>query len=240
MPHAATRLLVVASLLTLTAPPAHAAEDQDQFEEKTVARCAERIAKANQNERGRWIKDLEAAYPDKVVHALTDDEYATWFALLIGKNEEWKREDCPSPQLAELFDKLVQRLELGPVPSIKRDEFMKYARHVLKEQNPRPGNDPNDEADKVFRVLDRNADGELTPEEFTAGVKEDKLRTDTDNNGRVSKEEYRAYFHRKVAAKADGLAAKSGGDPLAKPGAKGAGGLPDWLAKYDLDRDGQV
>src|SRR5262249_33699383 len=71
---------------------------------------------------------------------------------------------------------------------------------------------------------------------------------DADGNGRLTKEEYRDYFKRKVAAKADVLAAKmdaqaaKAGDPAAggKLGGKAGAGLPGWFTTLDADKDGQV
>ncbi len=232
---------------------ARAAEGElDQFEDKCVTRGAERALRAAKSDRALWLKELEAAFPGKVISATTEEEYATWFDLLAGKNEEWKRDDTPNPQLTQLFDKLIQRMELGPVPSVKREEFKKYARKVLREGNPPHdgAKDENDEADKAFRALDRNGDGELEAAEQTTGLKDEKGRFDADSNGRISKEEYRDYFRKKVAVKVEVLAAaKSGGDPLvrpsdsktlAKPGAKPGPVVPDWFTTLDADKDGQI
>ncbi len=209
-------------------------------------RAAERGVRAAKSDRAVWLKELESTFPGKVVAALTEDEYATWFDLLAGKNDEWRRDDAPNPQIGELFDRVVQRLELGPVPSIKREEFKKYARRVLREGNPpQEGNDPNEDADKAFRVLDRNANGEVDGNELTAGLKDEKLRADADGNGRISKDEYRDYFRRRVTVKADMLAATKSGEngrgPDGKNGnGKAGSGLPDWFTGLDLDKDGQI
>jgi Ca2+-binding EF-hand superfamily protein len=170
--------------------------------------------------------------------------------LLANKNDEWRRDDTTNTQLIEMYDKALQRLELGPVPSIKREEFAKFARRSLVPGAPtnQGAADYNDDADKVFRVLDKNADGELETEELTLNLKEDKVRSDADGNGRVSKEEYRDYFKKKVAARAEALAVKFGRDPLArtegksdgKPVAGKAGSLPEWFTTLDADKDGQV
>lgn len=218
--------------------------EAEQYEEKCVLRAAERVARANKTDRAKWMQDLEAAFPGKVANALTEDEYATWFDLLANKVGEWRRDESATPEIAALFDRVVQRLELGPVPALTRDEFKKFAKRVLREGNP-PSETPdaNEDADRAFRVLDRDASGELEAEEYTAPLKADKLRTDADSNGRVSKEEYRAYFKRSVATKAETIAARNGdtvrGDPK---GAKGKGGpaLPAWFTALDTDGDMQV
>ena len=247
MPHTAYLFPVpLVCLLACCAPDCCAAEDQEQFEEKTVARCAERVLKTAKNDRTLWIKELEAAFPGKVMHAGTEEEYATWFALLAGKNNEWRR-DADVTGLAELFDKVVQRLELGPVPSITRDEFTRYAKKLTKD-HPAPGGnagDPAEDADKVFRVLDRDGNGELASEELTVGLKDEKQHADADGNGRITKDEYRGYFQRKVTFKVDQLSAATktnenpqarGPDGKPKPGA----GVPEWFATLDTDKDGQI
>ena len=199
--------------------------EAEQFEEKCVLRAAERAARANKTDRAKWMHELEAAFPGKVANALTEDECATWFDLLAGKTGEWRRDESPSPELAALFDRVVARLELGPVPALTREEFKKFAKRVLREGNPpSEAPNPNEDADRAFRVLDRDASGELEAEECTAALKADKLRSDADANGRITKEEYRAYFTRTVAAKAEALAAKTGDTARADP--KGEKGKP--------------
>ncbi len=236
----AAALPFLAVCAALAADPLEA----EQYEEKCVARAAERAARANKTDRAKWMHELEAAFPGKVANALTEDEYATWFDLLAGKSGEWKRDESPTPEIGALFDRVVARLELGPVPGLTRDEFKKFAKRVLREGNPpSEAPDANEDADRAFRVLDRDASGELDAEEYTPPLKADKLRTDADANGRVSKEEYRAYFKRTVATKAEALAAKSGDTARTDAkGAKGKGGpaLPTWFAAFDADGDGQV
>jgi Ca2+-binding EF-hand superfamily protein len=248
MTHITYLFALAPAYLLVCAPACRAAEEQDRYEEQSVSRCVERALKAAKSERSLWIRELEAAFPDKVTHAVTEEEYAAWFNLLAGKNEEWRRDDASSPGITELFDKVLARLELGPVPSIKREEFAKYARRLMKD-NPHPanGNDPNEDADKAFRVLDRNGNGELEPEELTAGLKDEKLKADADGDGRITKEEYRDYFQRRVTTKADATlaSAKTGGDPLVRGGPAGGkpkpgAGLPEWFTTLDTDKDGQI
>jgi Ca2+-binding EF-hand superfamily protein len=224
--------------------PARAAEGElDQYEDRCVARAAERFARASRSDRGLWLKEMAAAFPGKAGDPTREEDFAAWFDLLAGKNAEWRRADAPNPRIAELFDKVVQRMELGPVPSVTRDEFRRYAKHALRE---RDAVDLNDEADRAFRALDRNGDGELERDEFTIFLRDEKVRVDADGNGRISKGEYREHFKRKVTAKAESLAAakaaEATGKPAGgKPGEKaGKDGLPDWFAALDSDKDGQV
>jgi Ca2+-binding EF-hand superfamily protein len=232
-------------------PLARAADapEQDQYEDKCVVRAAERALKGAKTERGNWVKELEAAYPGKVTNPTTEEEYGAWYELLAGKADEWAREAAPNPQIAGLFDKVIQKMELGPVPSIKRDEFMKYARRVLmreqrEQQNGEPQPGEGEEAEKAFRVLDKNRDGDLDREEMTTPLKEERVLADVDGNGRISKVEYRDYFRRKVTVRAEALAAKAAekGDRDGKPtvAAKPGTGVPEWFAALDVDKDKQI
>ena len=72
---------------------------------------------------------------------------------------------------------------------------------------------------------------------------------DADGNGRISKDEYRGYFQRQVAAKVETLiAAKSGeanrgrdSKAIAKPATPASGtNLPEWFATLDSNKDGQI
>ncbi len=223
-------------------PSLRAAEgDLDRYEEKCIARSAERFARTLKSGRGAWLKEMEAAFPGKAGNPMRDADFDVWFDLLAGKNEQWRRTDAPNPRIAELFDKVLQRMELGPVPSITRDEFRRYAKHALRE---RDGEDLTEAADRAFRVLDRNGDGDLERAEFTIYLRDEKIRIDADGNGRISKTEYREHYKRKVTAKAESIAdGKSGegkvtgaksNDKLSKDG------LPVWFTTLDADTDGQV
>jgi Ca2+-binding EF-hand superfamily protein len=146
-----------------------------------------------------------------------------------------------------MFERWKGRLELGPVPSIKRDEFIKFSKLIIRNAAAglREGAvNLNDEADKVFRVLDLDSDGELAGAELSTGLCEVKAQADANGDGRISRDEYRAYFRRRVEQKAEAVTtALKANDALMRAlnaGADRRAALPDWFAKLDADKDGQV
>lgn len=242
------RRLVAVLFVAVAAPFAPGVEKKelDQYEQRFLQRWTERVVKVLGGDRYRLRAELEIAFPGRVLEATTEEQYATWFDLLAGKNDQWWRDDAPSPQLADLFDRAIQRLDLGPVPSMTRDEFARYAKRVLRDQNPPPpGKEPNpdEDADRVFRVLDRDGDGALDDVELTTELAEQKLFADLDDDGRVSKAEYRDSFRRRVLLKTDALLAKDGTGPRPSgdlPQAKNRGAVPEWFTRLDADKDGQL
>lgn len=231
---------------------ARAGEEQDRFEEESLTRCArhkaERVVQVERWERAATIRDLQAAYPGKLANSepgKKEDEGEDWFALVAGKRDEWRKTDAVAAGLGPMYERWATRLELGPVPSIKHDEFIKFSKLIIHNAAAALGqgggdNGINDEADKVFRVLDREGDGELTGKALTTGLREDKAV-----GGRVSKEEYREYFRRRVEKKTEELkTAIRASDPnLRKLNPEGGGkraGLPEWFNRLDPDNMGQV
>lgn len=214
--------------------------EQEQYEEKAIARAAERAARATDNEAARWHREIAKAYPGKLGPGLTEDDINTWFDVLVGDGKEWKRDAATRP-VAELFDRAAARLELGPVPTIRRDEFSQFARRLAREvpQKPKEGERPPD-ADRLFRVLDRDGSGELEPGEWTDRLRADARRADADGNRRVSADEYRAYFDFRVAEAQEAQAKAAEAQAKAATTAARKGGLPAWFDQLDTDMDGQV
>jgi Ca2+-binding EF-hand superfamily protein len=243
----------VACLLSaaLVCASVHAGEEQDRAEEQATNRCAQRKAerslRAERGERANTLRDLEAAFPGKVTRTepgKNEDEGAAWFTLVAGNSDEWKKTDAVAAGLGPMFERWVQRLELGPVPSIKHDEFLKFAKLIIRNAAQAQGEEvnTNDDADKMFRVLDLNSDGELTGSELSSALRDDKAQADTNGDGRISKEEYREYFRRRVDKKAETLttALKTNEDTIRNLNTDKRTGLPDWFTKLDTDKDGQI
>jgi hypothetical protein len=93
----------------------------------------------------------------------------------------------------------------------------------------------------VFRVLDLDGDGQLSGSEHSAGVRGVKALA----GGRVTKEEYRDYFRRRVEAKTETLtAAIKSNEALMRKLTGGEFdkgiGLPEWFNSLDADKDKQV
>ncbi len=244
MRHAATILCAA-----LACAPVRAGDEQDRYEEQAAMRAANmRVERSMRNERGEramWVRDMEAAFPGKVAAA---DEPTVWFGLLAGAGDDWRKVDATAAGVGVLFDRVVQRMELGPVPTIKKEEFLRYAKSLGRNMMPAGGAEPDTDADadKVFRILDLSADGELTGTELTPGLREDKGRADADGNGRISKEEYRDYFKRRVETKVEALAtAYKTNDKLMRNLYGGGvvprvGGVPEWFTSLDTDKDKQI
>lgn len=114
-----------------------------------------------------------------------------------------------------------------------------------------------EQANKLFRRLDRDENGRLGPDELPADLAGQLARWDRDRNGTIDADEYTAYFLSRHEAVADAVAA--GDIPLrlpkgiAGPDAPGANrrapaggagklppGLPGWFTGFDADEDGQV
>jgi hypothetical protein len=244
--------------------PAAAKVDLAGTEEKAIARQAEQVRRAADNERARWLKELNAAFPGKVGPGRTEEDFAQWFGLLARGGSVWRRADSPTPRLAELYDRAVRRLELGPVPAIQRDEFVRYARRSLRPDRSPPDSEEelHEEADELFRILDRNGDTVLGPTEWTPRLRltahrADARRVDADGNGRINRTEYRAYFGNRVAtvaaqpappesnrgSRSDDRGSRSDDrrqPPPARPGPPAGDELPGWFTELDTDADGQV
>ena len=257
MHHAARAFAILASLAAcslLSGGSGRAAgaagSEQDQYEEARVDRLAGRVIQFQNTERGLWMKELEAAFPGRVTDATKAAEYGEWFELLSGGGTEWRRADAPTTGIAALFDKVRDRQRLGPVPTIQKQEFLRYASRVLIREVRRAQQripNPDEEADRVFRVLDADRDGVIDRAEMTTQLRENRQRADTDLNGRVDQDEYRQYFRYRVRVRVETAPTEKADDRSGQRPATGstdkltkADELPGWFTELDADQDRQV
>jgi hypothetical protein len=229
--------------------------EMDRNEEQAVRQAAERAMKSAETDRGRWLLEMEKAFPVRTAAGRSEDECGRWFTLLSGGGREWRRDDAPTRGLAELFDRVTQALELGPVPTIRRDEFQRYVKEFVfaESKGQEKPADRSAATDLAFRMLDRDGSGVLEPDEQT-----DRLRAakgiDADGDGLITRDEYRVYFQARLATAielatrrqaAEATKASAGSAERPKPAARVAvgkrpSGLPRWFEQLDLDGDGQI
>jgi hypothetical protein len=219
----------------------------DRYVETAIREAADRAATAGEADRARWVLEMGKAFPGRAGAGRSAEDCDRWFDLLARGGREWRRADAPTPGLADLFDRVTRALDLGPVPAVRRDEFRQYARQFVlpgKGARGRPG-DRFGDADRAFRVLDRDGSGLLESAEQT-----DRLRgargPAAGGEWRIGRAEYRAYFEGRVATVVE-LAVRPAAGPGRGPAGRprpGAGkrpaGLPRWFEQLDADADGQV
>jgi hypothetical protein len=228
--------------------------EKKDAEEKAVVKSAEKAVKVVETERDRWLKDLNKTFPGRVSPGLGDADFAQWFALVAGDAAEWVREDTPK-KIRDLFDRAAERLNLGKVASLRRGEFLDYARRFLPPGVSPPWKPPADPlagGDKVFRQLDRNDSGFLESDEWPERLRPVAARFDRDRDGRIHPDEYRDYFEGRVISTIEfGPESRSRETPNLTPRSlpESVGpvrygqlpkGLPEWFADLDSDRDAQV
>lgn len=229
------------------------ADEGEEYEQSLVDRIAGRLARAQRTDHARWVKELETAFPKRVTEPTSEVGYGQWFELLAGSGKEWRRPLGPTNPLARLYREVAEDRKLGPVPSIERSEFMRYASRELYRDHRRARQrlpDPNAEADKSFRVLDDDGDGVLSRTELSTPLRE--ARPDTSGNGHVESDEYLAYFKKRCleavpaaiarAEKDDEDDEDDDDDRPAKKDVKPEEEeeVPEWFFELDVNEDNQV
>jgi Ca2+-binding EF-hand superfamily protein len=218
-------------------------QSPEQYEERMISRLADRAAEVTHTEIHRWHDELTKAYPGKIGPGLEREDVLKWFDLLAAGGKEWRKADAPNARIESLFDRVVERSGLGPVPSVRRNEFEQFATRNLRTFEPPNKKDQKESADRAFRVLDRDASGSLESAEWPVGLKTAIKQVDSDGNRRVDATEYLNYFDIRVTATTETMVKlRTEYDKLRRPGGATAlpGGLPAWFTKYDTDKDGQI
>lgn len=226
-----------------------------QAEDETARRLAERATKPGDTERERWYKRLDEVFTKKV-----PEDATAWFDLITVGQGEWKRDG--SKYFAELYERVVLRLELGKDAVITREQFAGYAERYLGADSP-PWRiiDYDGEARGLFKPFDVNRDGSLAKEECSPHLQERFADADADRDGKISPAEYREYLRGKVGyviqngpppstvpppppgAEAKPVPPPESGEPKPKvltDAAQLPKEVPGWFRELDGDKDLQV
>jgi Ca2+-binding EF-hand superfamily protein len=202
-----------------------------------------------------------------------------FFDRLSGGKDVVTRSEL-NPWQQQMFDRLAQTAGVSG-EQLTRDQFLKASEQMRQNfgmgggrgaQGPRGdqtnqtggGNNrnPDARAEESFQRLDANKDGVLNNDEMPEALRAERDKWDTDKNGLISLDEYKAYFLARAEQRRQGRGdpaqngAASGGNLSAepmpahveevekKPIAYRAGKLPKelpaWFDQYDTDKDGQI
>jgi hypothetical protein len=228
-------------------------KDKGDDENSKMAKLLEKSYKKSETERDKVIKEFSKLNPSE---DLTGD-FRNWFRR-VDSGGVWDRTQVSSMGLAEIHDRIAERLQLEGT-KIGRADFLRYAEKFWREGDSPPWKaakewDLATEADKMFKHLDRDSDGYLTDAEIPATMRAELRRWDTNGDGRIDPQEYRGYFpHRLEQLHKDLLDGANRPPPTLvipenqldeRPKVMRAGkllpGLPRWFAEFDTDQDGQV
>jgi Ca2+-binding EF-hand superfamily protein len=169
------------------------------------------------------------------------DDPDGWFDRLTGGDSAWERSPTMKGDLREIFDRVAARMKLSE-GRVSRADFRAYARQYLAaDRSPpwREAREPDwaEEAERLFRRLDRDRDGRLLADELPDGLRADLRRWDADGSQSISPAEYQAYLPDRYRQVARDL----GADTPGRPGAgKAVAGVPAWFSTLDADADGQI
>jgi hypothetical protein len=228
------------------------AKEKLSDEDAKLNRIIERWLQVNETEREHVLREVARGNNGK-----TDDDFDKWYARLGGDDSGWDRTVIQRRNAQEIFDRVAFRLEhRGPI--LSRDQFVQYARQYWRKDKSPAWREPppfqiGEEADRLFKHLDRDHDGYLTAAEISPALRADFKRWDRNQDGWISPDEYRPYFAHRLDRVYREWQQRSDRSlpPLAltlpeeeRPRVIRAGnlppGLPAWFEQLDTDGDGQI
>jgi Ca2+-binding EF-hand superfamily protein len=250
-----TRAAVACFAVLLCAPIASTQESKDQppsEEDVKFARIIERWIQAHETEREHVLREVA-----RISNGKTDDDFEHWFAHLGGDENGWDRSRIQRMYSAEIFDRIAARMRLaGPV--LSRSQFVDHAKQYwAKDKSPLwrepPAFQTNEEAERLFRYLDRDRDGYLSMAEMAPALRSELKRWDKNGDGWINLDEYRPYFahrldriYRDAQQRSDKplpvleLTLPEDERPMVIRAGKLPLGLPAWFEQLDTDHDGQI
>jgi Ca2+-binding EF-hand superfamily protein len=203
-----------------------------------------------------------------------------FFDRLSGGKDVIRRSELPDPRMQMMFDRWAERLGITN-GEITRDQFttmMQNFRGMRGGRNganpggggpPGGGTAPGGEGDRtagwaeaMFRQLDQNGDGVLNYDEMPEALRAERDKWDTDKNGLIDLNEFKAYFQARVqqflidrggqggfgwpgnGADPGQDSATPAPEPEKRPVVYRFGNLPKelpaWFQQLDTDQDGQI
>ena len=225
-----------------------------QDEDAKMAKLIEKAYKKPETERDKVIKEISKLAPEEPL----GEDFATWFDRVATSRTEWDRTRIDRKQVAEIFDRIAERLQV-PGDKITRMEFLDFAKRYWRADQSPLWKEPKEldlakEAEKMFKHLDRNEDGYLSPAEMPEALRSDLRRWDKNGDGLINLDEYKAYFphrldrlhkeYRRLMDDGPRVVEIDENELDKRPTVIRAGklppGLPAWFEQLDQDRDGQV
>lgn len=223
-------------------------------EDTRFDRIIERWIELNETERDVVVREVSRAGLDPK----GNDDFEQWYQRLGGDDQGWDRTRIQRRNVTEIFDRMAWRLKFYG-PTLTRDQFVSYARQFWrKEKSPTwrevRGFETTNEAERLFKHLDRDRDGYLNLSEMAPALRADLKRWDKDKDGWISPDEYLAYFVDRLKKIYTDWQARSQRTlpplevadvvdedrPAVIRPARLPSGLPAWFAPLDTDQDGQV
>ncbi len=204
------------------------------------------------------------------------------FNRMANGKEVLVRSEITDPRMQAGFDRWAQQLNITN-GQITREQFLSMMQQrpagggpggaLRAPQSPAPAGDNQNAAnnpdawaawaENMFRRLDQNGDGVLNNDEMPEGLRAERDKWDTDHNGLIDLNEFKAYFQARVqqfqadrastgnpAWSGEGAAPGSLLNPAPAQAAETipvvyrAGKLPKelpaWFQQLDTDGDGQI
>lgn len=195
------------------------------------------------------------------------------FDRFANGKEVLRRSDLTDPRTQQMFDRMAEAAGITN-GEMTREQFRSAMEKMRQEWGggrggrsggqgngggPGGGNgQPNwtQWAEQRFSQLDQNGDGYLNSDEMPEDLKSELDKWDTDRNGLIDLNEFKAYFQARMQQRMAerGAGGSPGGDPIyietpeqqerQRPVVYHAGNLPKelpaWFAALDTDKDGQI